>query len=123
MREYVLLIDFMRDLGAAIQGYLPESERSSVPDLKIFLESWTSKKSIVELYRLRSDIKSYLFKHAVGDYSVDELFFYYDIGFVQERFGSDDPVFLAGVVHMLDTIMALRKAAVVRKYFGWIGFK
>lgn len=119
----MLLIDLMRDLGVAIQDSLPENERASVPDLKTFLESWSSKRSIVELYRLRSDIRSYLTKHAAGDYSVDELFFYYDIGFVQERFGSDDPVFLAGVVHMLDTIMALRKAAVVRKCFGWMGFK
>ena len=123
MREYVLLIDFMRDLGAAIQDYLPENERAGVPDLKTFLESWASKKSIVELYRLRSDIRSYLTKHAVGDYSVDELFFYYDIGFVQDRFGSDNPVFLAGVVQMVDRIMDERKTALARKFFGWIGLK
>lgn len=123
MRQYVRLIDFMLALGTAIQDYLPEDERANVPDLKSFLDEWTSRTSLIELYRLRSDIRSYLVKHTAGDYTVDELFFYYDIGFVYERFGSEDPVFLVGVVHMLDRIIGRKKAALAGKHLGWIGFK
>ncbi|SET65798.1 hypothetical protein [Pseudomonas graminis] len=123
MRQYVSLINFMLALGTAIQDYLPEDERANVPDLKSFLDEWASRTSLIELYRLRGDIRSYLVKHAAGDYTIDELFFYYDIGFVYERFGSEDPVFLAGVVQILDRVIDRKKAALARKYLGWIGFK
>ncbi|RMV27212.1 hypothetical protein ALP12_200424 [Pseudomonas savastanoi pv. phaseolicola] len=123
MREYNSLISFMLDLGTAIQDYLPEDQRTNPMSLIEFLEGWTNKKSFYELCVLRSDIRSYLRKHARGDYSVDELFFYYAIGFVEERFGCEDPELLAQILGMLDVHMELRRKKALKKYFGWVGFK
>lgn len=123
MRQYNTLIRFLLKLGSAIQDYFPENQRTSPLSLSEFLECWMGKKSYCEVYVLRSDIKSYLRKHAQGDYSVDELFFYYDIGFVEERFGCEDPELLAQVLCMLDVHIELRKKKALKKYFGWFDFK
>lgn len=123
MRQYNSLIKFLLELGTAIQDYLPEDQRTSPMSLTEFLEFWTGKKSCYEVGTLRSDIKSYLRKHAQGDYSVDELFFYYDIGFVEERFGCEDSELLAQILGVLDVHIELRKKKALKKYLGWFGFK
>lgn len=123
MREYNSLISFMLDLGTAIQDYLPEDQRTNPMSLIEFLEDWTSKKSYYEIYVLKSDIRSYLRKHAQGDYSVDELFFYYAIGFVEERFGCEDSELLAQIVGMLDVHIAARRNKILKKYLGWTGYR
>ncbi|TDV54510.1 hypothetical protein EC919_104246 [Pseudomonas graminis] len=123
MRQYNSLIKFLLELGTAIQDYLPEDQRTSPMSLTEFLECWMDKKSCYEVAVLRSDIKSYLRKHAQGDYSVDDLFFYYDIGFVEERFGCEDPEWLAQILGMLDVHIELRRKKALKKYFGWFGFK
>lgn len=123
MRGYNSLIKFLRELGTAIQDYLPEDQRASPMSRIEFFKFWTDKKSYSEVCVLISDIKSYLRKHARGDYSVDELFFYYDIGFVEERFGCEDPELLAQILGMLDVHMESRKKKALKKYFGSVGFK
>jgi hypothetical protein len=123
MRQYNSLIKFLLELGTAIQDYLPEDQRTSPMSLTEFLKFWTGKKSYYEVCVLRNDIKSYLRKHAQGDYSVDELFFYYDIGFVEERFGCEDPELLAKILGMLDVHIELRRKKALKKYLGWVGFK
>ncbi|MFP3922449.1 hypothetical protein [Pseudomonas sp. W5-36] len=37
------------------------------------------------------------------------MFFYYDIGFVEERFGCEDPELLAQILGMLDVHIELRR--------------
>ncbi|MCR8721559.1 hypothetical protein NVV30_23045 [Pseudomonas syringae] len=123
MREYNSLIKFMLDLGTAIQDYLPEDQRASPMSLIEFLEAWTGNKSYNEICMLRSDIRSYLRKHAQGDYSVDELFLYYDIGFVEERFGCEDSELLAQILGLLEVHIESRRKKALKKYFGWAGFK
>ncbi|KPZ12963.1 hypothetical protein [Pseudomonas syringae group genomosp. 3] len=123
MREYNSLISFMLDLGTAIQDYLPEDQRASPMSLIEFLEAWAGKKSYYEICMLRSDIRSYLRKHTQGDYSVDELFFYYDIGFVEERFGCEDSEFLSQILGMIEVHIESRRKKALKKYVGWIGFK
>jgi hypothetical protein len=117
MSQYNTLIRFLLKLGSAIQDYFPENQRTSPLSLSEFLECWMGKKSYIEVCVLRSDIKSYLRKHAQGDYSVDELFFYYDIGFVGERFGCEDPELLAQILGMLDVHIELRRKKALKKIF------
>ncbi|AZG85724.1 hypothetical protein N032_08600 [Pseudomonas syringae pv. pisi str. PP1] len=123
MKEYNSLIKFMLDLGTAIQDYLPEDQRTSPMSLIDFLEAWTGKKSYNEICMLRSDIRSYLRKHTQGDYSVDELFLYYDIGFVEERFGCEVSELLAQILGLLEVHIESRRKKALKKYFGWVGFK
>ncbi|KTB91568.1 hypothetical protein AO073_01460 [Pseudomonas syringae ICMP 11293] len=123
MRQYNSLIKFLLELGTAIQDYLPEEQRTSPMTLTEFLTFWTEKNSFYDVCVLRSDIRSYLRKHARGDYSVDELFFYYDIGFIEERFGCEDPELLAQVLDMLDGHIESRRKKAFKKYFGWVGFR
>lgn len=113
----------MLDLGTAIQDYLPEDERTSPMSLIEFLEAWTGKKSYNEICLLRSDIRSYLRKHSQRDYSVDELFLYYDIGFVEERFGCEDAELLDQILGLLEVHIKSRRKKALKKYFGWGGFK
>lgn len=115
MREYNRLIKFMRGLGAAIQDYLPEAQRTSPMSLMEFFKVWTGEKSYCEVCRLKSDIGSYLLKHAANDYSVDELFFRYDISFVHERFGCEDYELLTQVLGMLDAHVEERRSKALKK--------
>jgi hypothetical protein len=123
MRQYNSLIQFLLELGTAIQDYLPKDQRTSPMSLTGFVEFWTGKNYYYKVCVLRSDIKSYLRKHAQGDYSVDELFFYYDIGFVEERFGCEDSELLSQILGMLDVHIESRRKKALKKYLGWVGYK
>jgi hypothetical protein len=123
MREYGRLIDFLLDLGTAVQDYLPEEQRVNPLTLKDVVRDWTWRKSLLDLYIFRSDIKSYLKKHMAGDYSVDQLFYDYDIGFVQERFGCDDAQLLAETLQLLNTGINDRKRHLISSYTRWFRFK
>jgi hypothetical protein len=105
MRGYMQLLDFMRELADGIQEHLPAGERMQVMTLEEIVDQWMAAKSYWAIRSLRRDIRRYVSKHTAGDYEIDEIFAWYDLLFVPERFGCDERELLSEVLHMIEVKM------------------
>lgn len=97
MRSYMELIYFMRDLGDGVQDHLPEEQRIAQLSLEEIVAQWVDNKSYLAIRSLEKDISSYIKKSSVGDLSVDQIFFDFDLLFIPERFGCEEPELLGGI--------------------------
>lgn len=101
MRSYMELIYFMRELGDGIQDHLPEEQRTAQLSLDQIVAQWVDNKSCLAIRSLEKDISSYIKKSSGGDLSVDQIFFDFDLLFIPERFGCEEPELLGEVLLIL----------------------
>ena len=113
MRGYMQLLDFMRELADGIQEHLPAGQRTQVMSLDEIIDQWMAAKSYWAIRSLRKDIQRYLSKHAAGDYEVDEIFSWYDLLFVPDRFGCDERELLSEVVRMIEVRVIEQRRSVL----------
>ena len=123
MRGYMELVDFMKSLGDGILDYLPENQRHGQLTVEEIVQGWMKGKSYFAAVSLKKDMVSYIKLHNAGDYSVDEILFWYDLCFIFERFGVDEHVFFAAILHLIDAHIELKKKALFVKYFGWASYR
>jgi len=112
MREYIELIDFMRDLGDGILDHLPEEQRLEILKTEEILERWMKKKSYLQALSLKKDIISYAQFYESGNY---------DLCFIPERFGVEEHIFLTGILGLIETHIKKKKKSFLLKYIGWLG--
>lgn len=123
MREYMELIDFLKEVGDGILDHLPEKERVNILTAEEIIKQWMQRKTYLQALSLRKDIVSYTKLHERADYSVDEVFADFDVCFIPERFGVDEPTFLTGILGSIDAHIKEKEKALLVKYFGWLGYK
>lgn len=123
MRSYMELIYFLRDLGDGIQDHLPEELRTGQLPLNVIVDQWVDKKTYFAIRSLEKDILSYIEKHKVGDFSVDQILFDFDLLFIPERFGCEEPELLGEVLLMLKARVVDRKRSVLKDLAAWLRSK
>ena len=123
MRSYMELIYFMRELGDGIQDHLPEEQRTAQLPLKTIVYEWVDSNSYLAIRSLQKDISSYIKKSSVGDFSVDQIFFDFDLLFIPERFGCEEPELLGEVLLMLKARVVDRKRSVLKDLAAWLRSK
>lgn len=120
MRSYVELIHFMKALGDGVQDHLPQEQRTAQLPLAQIVNEWVDAKSWVAIRSLEKDISSYIKKVSVGDFSVDQIFFDYDLLFIPERFGCEDPELLGEVSLMLRARVIDTNRSLLNDLGGWL---
>ncbi|RJX81515.1 hypothetical protein [Pseudomonas sp. LS-2] len=123
MRSYMELIYFLRDLGDGIQDHLPEELRTGQLPLNVIVDQWVDKKTYFAIRSLEKDILSYIEKYKVGDFSVDQILFDFDLLFIPERFGCEEPELLGEVLLMLKARVVDRKRSVLKDLAAWLRSK
>lgn len=123
MRSYMELIYFLRDLGDGIQDHLPEELRTGQLPLNVIVDQWVDKKTYFAIRSLEKDILSYIDKYKVGDFSVDQILFDFDLLFIPERFGCEEPELLGEVLLMLKARVVDRKRSVLKDLAAWLRSK
>jgi hypothetical protein len=117
------LIYFLRDLGDGIQDHLPEELRTGQLPLNVIVDQWVDKKTYFAIRSLEKDILSYIEKYKVGDFSVDQILFDFDLLFIPERFGCEEPELLGEVLLMLKARVVDRKRSVLKDLAAWLRSK
>jgi hypothetical protein len=123
MRSYMELIYFMRDLGDGVQDHLPEEQRTAPLLLEEIVNQWVDKKSCLAIRSLENDISSYIEKSNVGDFSVDQIFFDFDLLFIPERFGCEEPELLGEVLLILKARVVTTNRSVLNDFGAWLRSK
>jgi hypothetical protein len=117
------LIYFMRDLGDGVQDHLPEEQRIAQLSLEEIVAQWVDKKSCLAIRSLEKDISSYIKKSSVGDLSVDQIFFDFDLLFIPERFGCEEPELLGEVLLILKARVVNTNRSVLKDFSAWLRSK
>lgn len=120
MRGYMQLLDFMRELSDGIQEYLPESQRTAILTLDEIVDSWVEKKSCMAIRSLQKDIVSFVKKDEAGDGSVYEILSWYDLLFIPERFGCEEPELLLIVLSMIKKRVSEQNRSVAGDVWRWV---
>lgn len=120
MRGYMQLLDFMRELGDGIQDHLPEEQRTSVLTLDEIVTSWVDGKTYLQIRSLEKDIASFLKKDKAEDYSVYEILSWYDLLFIHERFGCEEPELLITVLPMIKRRVVEGKRSIFDDFKRWL---
>lgn len=120
MRGYMQFLDFMRELGDGIQDHLPEEQRTSVLTLDEVVTNWVDGKTCLEIRSLEKDIASFLKKDQAEDYSVYELLSWYDLLFIPERFGCEEPEVLITVLPMIKKRVVEGKRSILDDFKRWL---
>ena len=123
MRSYMELIYFMRDLGDGVQDHLPEEQRIAQLSLEEIVAQWVDNKSYLAIRSLEKDISSYIKKSSVGDLSVDQIFFDFDLLFIPERFGCEEPELLGEVLLILKARVVNTNRSVLKDFSAWLRSK
>lgn len=123
MRSYMELIYFMRDLGDGVQDHLPEEQRIAQLSLEEIVAQWVDNKSYLAIRSLEKDISSYIKKSSVGDLSVDQIFFDFDLLFIPERFGCEEPELLGEVLLILKARVVTTNRSVLKDFSAWLRSK
>jgi len=114
------LLDFMRELSDGIQEYLPESQRTAILTLDEIVDSWVEKKSCMAILSLQKDIVSFVKKDEAGDGSVYEILSWYDLLFIPERFGCEEPELLLIVLSMIKERVSEQNRSVAGDVWRWV---
>lgn len=117
------LIYFMRDLGDGVQDHLPEEQRIAQLSLEAIVAKWVDNKSCLAIRSLEKDISSYIKKSSAGDLSVDQIFFDFDLLFIPERFGCEEPELLGEVLLMLKARVVDTNRSVLNDFSAWLRSK
>lgn len=123
MRSYMELIYFMRELGDGIQDHLPEEQRTAPLSLDQIVAQWVDNKSCLAIRSLEKDISSYIKKSSVGGLSVDQIFFDFDLLFIPERFGCEEPELLGEVLLILKARVVNTNRSVLKDFSAWLRSK
>lgn len=123
MRNYMELIYFMRDLGDGVQDHLPEELRTGQLSLNEIVDQWVDRKTCFAIRTLEKDMMSYIEKYRVGDFSVDEILFDFDLLFIPERFGCDESELFGRVLPLLKARVVGTRRSVLRDLVAWVGLK
>ena len=117
------LIHFVKALGDGVQDHLPEVQRTAQVPLAEVVNKWVDAKSWVAIRSLEKDISSYIKKVGMGDFSVDRIFFDFDLLFIPERFGCEEPVLLGEVLLMLRGRVVDTERSLFSDLGGWLRSK
>lgn len=119
-RSYGELIDFMKALGDGVLDYLPEDQRGDCLTIEEIVEQWMSGKSYWAARSLKADMVCYIRLYRSGDYSVDEVLFWYDLCFIPERFGVEEHVFFERMLGLIGAGIEKKKRACFDTYIGFL---
>lgn len=120
MRGYVQLVDFLRELSDGIQDHLPEDQRTTILSLDEVVTLWVRRKSRVAIRSLEKDIASFVEKDEANDDSVYEILFWYDLLFIPERFGCEEPELLLVVLSMIKQRASEESRSVADDVWRWM---
>jgi hypothetical protein len=102
---------------------LPEEQRTAPLSLDQIVAQWVDKKSCLAIRSLEKDISSYIKKSSVGDHSVDQIFFDFDLLFIPERFGCEEPELLGEVLLILKARVVNTNRSVLKDFSAWLRSK
>jgi len=110
----------MKALGDGVQDHLPEEQRTAQVPLVQIVNEWVDAKSWVAIRSLEKDISSYIKKFSRSDFSVDRIFFDFDLLFIPERFGCEEPELLGEVLLMLRARVIGTNRSLLNDLGGWL---
>lgn len=113
----------MKHLADGILDYLPDDQRVGQLPIGTIIEKWMAEKSYLSALSLRKDVASYISLQKSGNFSVDEILFWYDLCFIHERFDVDEHIFFTAIFGLIDYHVERKKKSLIAKYFGWLGYR
>ncbi|NBB08489.1 hypothetical protein [Pseudomonas sp. SLFW] len=115
-----MLIDFMGAMSEGIQDHLPEGQRNAQLTVDEVVARWVDAKSYWAIRSLELDFRSYIKKHEVGDYSVDQILSDFDLLFIWDRFEVEEVEWLAETLAKVRNRVAKTKRSYFNDVWMWI---